>query len=135
MQDQESGTGFVAVPLLHCLFHANQLITHVLHEVEPALDQVLPHTYAVCVADNKGPIRGIPAGFFIKTSGTHADAAFLDVLAKFSTVMFGADLLAAWKASFLPSRIGLSDDAPMTEQEMLRVIAQQRFKHIGAYEV
>lgn len=88
-----------------------------------------------CVADDKEAMRSIPAGLFIKASGAHADAAFRDALESAATQIFRADLLTAWKVSFLPSRIGIPDDTPMTEQEMLRVIAQQWFKHIGAHGV
>lgn len=88
-----------------------------------------------CIADNNGAMKTIPAGFFIKTSYTHDDAGFLDALAGVAETVFSPNLLSGWKASFLPARIGLPDDAPMTEQEMLRVIVQQCFKHTGAHRV
>jgi len=68
MCDHPWRAGCVTVPLFHCLFHDSTSITHFLHDLDPALCRVLPHTYAVCIADNNGAMKTIPAGFFIKTS-------------------------------------------------------------------
>src|SRR5690606_2369018 len=54
MCDHPWRAGCVTVPLFHCLFHDSTSITHFLHDLDPALCRVLPHTYAVCIADNNG---------------------------------------------------------------------------------
>ncbi|MCG8992773.1 hypothetical protein LH427_13150 [Laribacter hongkongensis] len=120
-----AGKGGVSSPLMHCVFNEDGSITHYLNEVDPALENVLSNTYAICIADNKTSPRKVVGGIVAKTSYHHDDAGFhaamdgiLHSLPKLSGIISD-------RTSLLPAKLGVPPGVSLTEDEMLRVLVQQ----------
>ena len=121
--------GGVTILLFHCFFNEHESITSFMHSYDNELYNILPNTYAVCVAYNSVLPRKIPAGFFVKTSYTHDDKDFVNALFGLVATTNGLNGLSSKRISFLPARIGVDGPAPLTEREMLRIMATQNFKY------
>lgn len=119
----------LSILLFHCLFNDDGSITHFTHEYDPELYQALPNLYAVCIADRSGNSRKITGGFVIKTSYTHNDKDFLATLTNAMSIEPRMNALIGTHSSFLPARVGIPVDGPITEAEMLRVMLDQSLKH------
>jgi hypothetical protein len=123
-----SQKGGVSVLLFHCLFNSNGSVTHFMHDLDVELYRSLPNLYAVCISDTSSKQK-ITAGFFIKTSYSHHDSDFLGALTNVISMESGMRNLIHERSSCFPARIGISGDAPPSEDEMLRLIVGQALKH------
>ena len=110
----------VSLVLLHCFFHDDyEVITHITHEFDEQLYKRLPNLYAVWIADNNpSEDKRLVAGFLFKTSSTHSDPEFKDVLHRI--VVSQPNLRARLNhcSTFLPTRLEVRGEAPLSEQEM-----------------
>ena len=128
-----SDKGGLTAPLFHCVFNAEGSITHYLNEVDPDLRRRLPHTYAVCLADNSSVPRRVVAGFFAKTTYLHTEDGFAVAMKSVVQALERLQPFQSANISFLPARINVPDGGPLSEDEMLRVLFQQytKFSAVG----
>ncbi|CNL84748.1 Uncharacterised protein [Yersinia frederiksenii] len=87
--------------------------------------------FVVCVARKKGSLREIKGGMAVLTSilasnGTELANALDDVMRQSDALR---SLAGKDKNVFIPAKIGISGDAPPTEEELLSVFYQQCLKH------
>lgn len=125
----EANQGGLSLILHHCFFNGAESITHYVHNVDPDLYKSLPNLYVVCISDNSGKHRQIKAGFSLKTSYTHNDPEFLNVI--FNTISSAVPALSQFcdkNYSFLPAKLSTSDHQ-LTEDEFLRAMVQQYMKY------
>lgn len=121
--------GGESLMLFHCSFNGDGTVTHYVHDMLEDIYKRLPNMYAVIIADNSTEKRRLVGGFVIKTSKTDEDPDFIETLRTATCVSNDLMGLLNPKTSFLPARIGVQGESPITEDEMLTVINQQYFKH------
>jgi hypothetical protein len=121
--------GGVTVCWFHCVFNGHGFVTHFKHDFDRELCDALPHLYAVCLASSDGRLRRVDAGFIVKTSYCDRDPGFRDALS--GVVMATRELsrLVTARSSLLPTRVAVSGEEPLMEDEMLSVLIRQRRKH------
>ncbi len=124
-----SKKGGLSIPVLHCIFNGYNSVTHYVHELDREMYEALPNLYAICIADNHQSYKKIVAGLFIKTSYTHEEAEFLDVLSAIVSTTPELKDLSWERISFFPARLGVKGAAPLSEEQMLAIISNQRLKH------
>jgi hypothetical protein len=121
--------GGVTALLFHCIFNADGSATHFMHDADDGLSRSLPNVYAVCIARRESRHKRVMAGFVVKTTHTHDDPDFVDALNNAVRAESALANLVDERSSFFPARLGVSGAAPLTEDEMLRVLIAQSFKH------
>jgi len=121
--------GGVNLLLFHCVFNEFESITHYLHKFDTKLYEALPNLYAVCISHNTNSVKKVIGGFFVKTSYSHSDEkAFLDLCRGiFHQIKEFQDFTSS-DVRFLPAKIGVPDNRPLTENEMARLISRQAIK-------
>lgn len=129
---KDAQKGGVSILLFHCLFNAGGSITHFTHNFDPELYRALPNLYVVCIAETSMKHKNLTGGFVIKTSYTHHDHDFLSALTNAVSIEPRLQALISSRSSFLPARIGIPGDAPITETEMLSAMMTQSLKHSAA---
>jgi hypothetical protein len=108
---------------------AGDKVTSYNHEFNVDLYKLIPDLYAVLIAKGAAGPRKIVGGFIMKTgiprepSGPFQDAAQ-------GLVILSPKLRDIAKKSFrlLPARLHVEGSDPLSEDEMLRTLALQRFK-------
>lgn len=121
--------GGITIPLFHCFFIDDGSVKSFMHHFDIELYESLQNLYAICVASEVTHNRKIVAGLFIKTSLTHVDPEFGNVLAE---IVVATPRLQDWgldSISFFPARLGIKGSSPPSEDEMLRIIFQQYIKY------
>jgi restriction system protein len=110
--------------LLHCFFHNGyEAITHITHKFDEQLYKRLPNLYAVWMADNNpGEDKRLVAGFLFKTNCTYKDPEFHDVLHRIVESYPNLSARLNRRSSFLPTRLGVLGEAPLSEEEMLSAL-------------
>lgn len=124
--------GGVTIPLFHCIFNGYDSITSFMRNYDEGLYKQLENIYAVCISDNRGPSKNIVAGFMIKTSYTHNDPEFLDVITEVAQSAKELNPYIGRNTSFLPARLSVTGSPPLSESEMLHVMSQQFLKFSAA---
>lgn len=123
-----SKKGGVTIPIFDCIYNGAESITSFERDFDEKLYEILPNLYTVCIADNSQGSRNIVGGFFVKTSYTHNNKEFEDSLHAAALSSPNLSQLLGPEVSFLPARLGVSGSAPLSEQEMLRVMITQFLK-------
>jgi len=121
--------GGVTIPVFDCIFHGVESIESFAREFDVGLYQTLPNLYGICLSDNSNGRRKIVAGFSVKTSYTHDDEEFLPAI---TAAVVSSEKLRPFlgpQTTFLPARLGVVGSAPLSEQEMLRLMATQFLKY------
>ena len=112
---------------LSALFREEE-ITHFTHEFDKELERLLPYTYCVLVRTEGS--QSIVAGMMIKSSISHTQTLdFRDLMSGFLEASPPLRKLAKKPVRFLPARVKVEGDEPMTEKECLRVMATQFYNH------
>ncbi|MBA1290578.1 hypothetical protein [Pseudomonas japonica] len=125
-----SERGGVSIPVFECLFNGSESITSFTKEFDRTLYEALPHLYVVCISKNKGKLKQLVGGFFIKTSYHHDDGH--DFTAALHAALMTSDTLRRFDGpeySLLPARLGVLGADPLSEGEMLRIFGQQYLKY------
>lgn len=120
--------GYRTQILMHCFFNKNKTVTHFMHTQFDELYQTLPNLYAVLITKEVNSIKDIVGGIFLKTDNHHDSPDFIETLIAASCVSNDLMELVQKASSFLPAKIGCQGDLPITENEMLRVLAEQYYK-------
>jgi len=120
--------GGATISLFHCFFNGDESITHFMHEFDTAIYQELPNLYAVCIAKTTSKTKTVQAGFIVKTSYTHNDPDFIDVLNLAVASEPTLKSLIGEGSTFLPARIAAAGDEPLSEAAMLKVMFEQHLK-------
>ncbi len=127
----DANAGGLSLLLMHAVFNEHESITHYMHEFDKALYRELPYLYVVCLAETIGTTRKIRGGFFIKTSYSHESKEFADMI--MACIESTPDLsnIVNNNIKILPAKVKLneSDGIPITESEMLSILAKQALKH------
>ncbi|TWC67287.1 hypothetical protein [Herbaspirillum sp. SJZ099] len=112
-----------AMPLMDCLFDADQSATHCMYQVDPRDYGNIDNVYVVCIADNSA-VTQIRAGLVMKSDLAHTDAIFpYAVTAAISASPILAGKIEPQRCTFFPARIKV-DGPPLTEPEMLQLLAK-----------
>lgn len=124
----EANQGGLSLIMHHCFFNGVESITHYVHDFDTDLYKNLPNLYVICISDNSGKHRQIKAGFSLKTSYTHNDSEFLNVI--FNTINSAVPALSQFcdkNYSFLPAKLSISD-LQFTEDDFVKIMVQQYMK-------
>lgn len=124
-----NNNGKVSMFLFHCYFNGSESITHFEHESDPVLYKSLDNLYGVLISDNSGQHRKITAGFVIKTTLDHNNPAFLEVLGSVKNLNGEIDKHIHEKCSFIPFKLNMGNDEPLTETEFLRIMQSQFMRY------
>ena len=120
--------GGLAIPTLDFLVEDSELITIFDREFDESIYSKLENLYIVCIIDRSSGSKRVVGGFFTKTNYSHRDKEFTEVLMGLISLSPTLDGLAHKKASLHPARLGVLGDTPLSEDEMLRIIATQNLK-------
>ena len=127
-----SKKGGVTIPLFHCIFNGYESITSFMRTYDESMYRQLENVYAICISDNSGSRKKIVAGFIVKTSYTHKDPEFLDVITEVALTTKELSPYISQNTSFLPARIGVPGNSPLTESEMSHLMSRQSLKFSSA---
>jgi hypothetical protein len=112
---------------LSALFRGEE-ITHFTHEFDKELERLLPYTY--CVLVRREGSQSIVAGMMIKSSMSNTQTLeFRELVSGFLEASPPLRKLAKKPMRFLPARVKVEGDEPMTEEECLRAMATQFYNH------
>ncbi len=120
--------GGVSIPIFECIFNQAGSFTSFERDFDENLYMVLPNLYAVCIKDKSHKPHIIIGGFFIKTSYTHKEKEFLDSLHAVVETSPNLGHFLGPNITFLPARLGIKGSAPLSENEMLKVMLTQFLK-------
>ncbi len=119
----------IGLLIMSALFRGDEITSHT-HEFDPEFYKPLPHLYCILVADRPaGPSRFV-AGMIIKTSRSHHDEhEFREAVMGLLAMSPPLSKVAGKALSFVPGRVTMADPEPVTEEECLRILAMQLYKH------
>ena len=120
--------GYSTQILMHCFFNKDKTVTHFLHNQLEGLYQALPNLYGVLITKEVGGVKNIVGGLFLKTDNHHDNADFIETLLAASCISPDLMALVQNASSFLPAKMNCPGDLPITENEMLRALAEQYYK-------
>ncbi len=109
------------------LFISNCL-TSFTKDFDVGMYEILPNLYVVCIANKRGSSKNIDAGFIIKTTYTHDDPEFCDVITGVAESSQELKKFVDVNTSFFPARLKVAGSEPLSENEMLRIMFQQKLK-------
>lgn len=126
MIETATSPGQISMLVFHCFFNGSDSITHFDHDFDLELYNNLDHLYGVLIADNSTANKKITAGFALKTTLTHHQPGFLEILSGIDSINEGLAEHIHPKSSFLPFKINVGKtDAPLSENEYLQLMYNQ----------
>jgi hypothetical protein len=120
--------GGVTLPVLDCIFHSHESIESFPRKFDDVRYRSLPYLYVVCLADTSTALRHIVAGVVVKTDLTHKDPEFADSVTAAIEASSNLKRFLGPQIQLLPARLSVEGNEPLSERELLQILATQYVK-------